>query len=84
MTERIAELKDRQVVSVSDGTVLGMVGDIELDTESGRLTAIVIYGKQKAFGILGREDDLVIPWSEIEVIGNETILVRLTNFKSKI
>ena len=83
MTERIAELKDRQVVSVSDGTVLGMVGDIELDTESGRLTAIVIYGKQKAFGILGREDDLVIPWSEIEVIGNETILVRLTNFKSK-
>ena len=81
MTERIAELKDRQVVSVSDGTVLGMVGDIELDTESGRLTAIVIYGKQKAFGILGREDDLVIPWSEIEVIGSETILVRLTNFK---
>ena len=84
MTERIAELKDRQVVSVSDGTVLGMVGDIELDTESGRLTAIVIYGKQKAFGILGREDDLVIPWSEIEVIGSETILVRLANFKTKI
>lgn len=83
MTERIAELKDRQVVSVSDGTVLGMVGDIELDTESGKLTAIVIYGKQKAFGILGREDDLVIPWSEIEVIGSETILVRLTNFKIK-
>ena len=83
MTERIAELKDRQVVSVSDGTVLGMVGDIELDTESGRLTAIVIYGKQKAFGILGREDDLVIPWSEIEDIGSETILVRLTNFKIK-
>ena len=84
MTERIGELKDRQVVSVSDGMVLGMVGDIELDTESGRLTAIVIYGKQKAFGILGREDDLVIPWSEIEVIGKETILVRLGNFKSKI
>ena len=84
MTERIAELKDRQVVSVSDGTVLGMVGDIELDTESGRLTAIVIYGKQKAFGILGREDDIVIPWSEIEVIGSETILVRLANFKTKI
>lgn len=83
MTERIAEIKDRQVVSVSDGTVLGMVGDIELDTESGRLTAIVIYGKQKAFGILGREDDLVIPWSEIEVIGSETILVRLANFKIK-
>ena len=82
MTERIGELKDRQVVSVSDGTVLGVVGDIELDTESGRLTAIVIYGKQKAFGIFGREDDLVIPWTEIEVIGSETILVRFANFNN--
>ena len=81
MTERIAELRDRQVVSVSDGTVLGVVGDVELDTNSGKLSAIVIYGRPKAFGILGREDDLVIPWSEIEVIGSETILVKFGNFK---
>lgn len=83
MTERIAELRDRQVVSVNDGTVLGVVGDVELDTNSGKLSAIVIYGKQKAFGILGREDDLVIPWSEIEVIGSETILVKFANLKFK-
>ncbi len=83
MTERIAELRERQVVSVNDGTVLGVVGDVELDTNSGKLSAIVIYGKQKAFGILGREDDLVIPWSEIEVIGSETILVKFTNFRFK-
>lgn len=75
MIERIAELKDRQVVSVKDGTVLGFVGDIELDTENGRLAAIVIYGRPKAFGLLGREDDIVISWSDIAIFGNETILV---------
>ena len=32
MIERIAELRDRQVVNISDGNVLGFVGDIELDT----------------------------------------------------
>ncbi len=83
MTERIAELRDRQVVNVNDGTVLGVVGDVELDTNSGKLSAIVIYGRQKAFGILGREDDIVIPWSEIEVIGSETILVKFANLKFK-
>lgn len=75
MIERIAELKDRQVVCVKDGTILGFVGDIELDTENGKLSSLVIFGRAKAFGIFGREDDIVIPWESIEIIGDETILV---------
>ena len=76
MIQRIAELKDRQVVCVQDGAILGYVGDIELDTENGRLSAIVIFGKSKGLGLLGREDDIVIPWENIEIIGDETILVK--------
>lgn len=76
MIERIAELKDRQVVNVLDGNVLGFVGDIELDTTSGKLSALVIYGRPKAMGFLGREDDIIIPWEDIDVIGSETILVK--------
>ncbi len=75
MIQRIGELKDRQVVCVKDGTILGFVGDIELDTESGKLSSIVIYGKSKGFGIFGRADDMVVPWESIEIIGAETILV---------
>lgn len=76
MNVRIAELKDRQVICVKTGALLGTVGDIELDTESGRLASIVIYGRQKGFGIFGREDDIIIQWEDIEIIGNETILVK--------
>ncbi len=76
MIQRIAELKDRQVVCVQDGSILGFVGDIELDTENGRLSALVIYGKAKGFGLFGRDDDMVIPWESIEIIGEETILVK--------
>lgn len=72
---RIDELRNRQVVCVRDGNVLGYVSDIELDPESGRLTALVIYGKPKLFGILGHDTDIVIPWQDIAVIGKETILV---------
>lgn len=76
MIERIAELKDRQVVNVIDGNVLGFVGDVELDTTNGKLSALVIYGRPKAMGFLGREDDIIIPWEDIDVIGAETVLVK--------
>lgn len=75
MNQRIAEFKDKQVVCVKNGCVLGYVSDVEIDTSSGRLDAIVIFGRLRFFGLLGREEDIVIPWNEIDVIGKETILV---------
>ncbi len=72
---KIDKLKDKQVVCVKDGCMLGYISDIELDTTSGRLTSIVIFGRLKFFGLLGREDDIVIPWEDIKVIGEETVLV---------
>lgn len=76
MIQRIAELKDKQVVCIEDGMILGFVGDIELDTENGKLSSIIIFGKPKGFGLFGRDDDLVIPWENISIIGEETILVK--------
>lgn len=72
---RIDELRNKQVVCVKDGCVLGFVSDIEMDTSSGELTSIIIFGRLKFFGLFGREEDTVIPWSDIEVIGEETVLV---------
>ena len=73
---RIVDLKDKQVICIKDGTCFGCVGDIEVDTCSGKLINIVIFGRNRCFGLFGREDDCVIPWSEIEVIGEDTVLVK--------
>lgn len=72
----IAEFKNKQAVSVENGTVLGFIGDLEIDCDNGNVANLVIYGKQKLFGVLGREEDIYIPWSSIEVIGEETVLVK--------
>lgn len=72
---RIDELKNKQVVCVKNGCVIGFVSDIEMDTSSGKLTSIVIFGRLRFFGLFGREDDIVIPWEDISVIGAETVLV---------
>ena len=72
---RIADMRNKQVVCIKNGCVLGYVYDVEFNTADGSLTAVIIPGKPRFLGIFGREEDIVIPWSEIEVIGPETLLV---------
>lgn len=81
MTCRIAELRRKEVISVKDGTRIGAVCDAEMDIESARLTSIVVYGRPKLFGLLGREEDIVIRWPDIQVVGEDTILV---NYQERI
>ena len=57
MVCRINDFKYKDVVDAADGCRLGYVGDVELDTTNARLTAIVIRGRLRLFGLLGREDD---------------------------
>lgn len=75
MFSRIADLRNKQIVCVKNGCVLGFPSDVEINSTDGRIESLVIFGRPRFFGILGREDDIVIPWREIEVIGQETILV---------
>ncbi len=80
----ICDLKNKQVVSTENGTVIGFVGDVEIDTESGKVASLILLGRSKLFGVMGREDDIRIPWESISVIGNETILVSgAFSYKSK-
>ena len=72
---RIADLRNKQVVCIKNGCVLGYLYDVEFNTCDGTLTAIIIPGRPRVFGIFGPDEDIVIPWSEIEVIGEETVLV---------
>lgn len=73
---RIVDMKNKEVISVKDGCRIGCVNDVEIDMKCAKLVSIIVYGKLKFFGILGREDDIVIKWENIEVIGDDTILVR--------
>ncbi len=72
---RISELRDKQVVCCNSGIALGTVCDVEIDTTNGRLLSLVIFGRNRYFGLFGRDDDIIIPWNEIKVIGPDTILV---------
>lgn len=65
----------KEVINIIDGKRLGAITDIEIDAESGKLTAIVVPGNGKFLGLFGRNEDVVIPWEKINKIGLDVILV---------
>ena len=73
---RCVDMRNKEVINVKTGARLGCVSDIEIDTHEARLVAIIIYGRLRCCGLLGREDDVIIRWEDIEVIGEDTILVK--------
>ncbi len=72
-----SDLRVREVVNIADGRKLGGLIDIEVDLESGRVTALVVPGRGRVFGLFGGDDDYVIPWEKVVKIGIDVILVDL-------
>ena len=70
------DLRDKEVVSVRDGRRLGFVCDIQLETCSGKILAIVLPSGSGYFSVFSRKECLCIPWEQIERIGDDIILVR--------
>ena len=75
MTCRITELQYKELVDISDGTRYGFIGDLEIDVETGAIKKLIICGRARAFGLLGRKPDVVFSWSAIKRIGADLILV---------
>ncbi len=83
MSCRIGDLRNKEVISTKDGARIGFVCDVELDLSSSRLLSIVVYGKLRLFGLLGRQRDVVIPWEAITLIGGDTVLVDFEEKKER-
>ena len=70
------ELCTKEVVQLKDGACLGRVDDLELDEAEARIESLLLLGRPRLFGLLGRDETLTIPWADIERIGLDAILVR--------
>ncbi len=74
---RISDLKLREVVNVLDGKRMGVINDIDVDIEEGKIKALIVPGTPRLLGLFGKNDDLVIPWETIKKIGVDVILVEV-------
>ncbi len=71
----ITELRNKEVINSKNGCRLGQVCDVEIDTCSGCIVSLIIWGRNRGLGIFGRDEDIKICWQDIDIIGDDTILV---------
>ena len=77
---KTSDLKVRDVINIIDGRRLGVMSDVEVDLESGRVTAIIVPGNPGMLRLFGRGTDYVIPWDKIVKVGVDVILVEMPSF----
>lgn len=72
----LAELCKKDVIQLTTGANLGRVDDLRFDPADARLTDLVLFGRPRLFGLLGREEDVAIPWQDLVNVGADVILVK--------
>lgn len=71
----LAELKNKEIINIKNGARLGYVDDLEFDTDDASIKSFIIYGRARLFGLLGRDDDIILTCDDIEIIGVDTVLI---------
>lgn len=74
---RVCHLREKEVVNCCNCKVLGCVADVEIDSCTGCVRALVVPGQGKWCGFWGREEEYVIPWCCVKKIGPDIILVEI-------
>ena len=72
---RISEFQVKDIVNIADGKKLGNMVDLEINTVTGKIEAIIVSNSSRWMGVFGKEQDIIIPWHKIKKIGADVILV---------
>jgi YlmC/YmxH family sporulation protein len=73
---RGGELRQKEVINLSNAERLGFVSDVEVSLDKAAIEALVVPGKAKMFAF-GARDEYVIPWEKVKKIGEDVILVEI-------
>ena len=74
---KISDLRELEVINVTNGKRLGLVSDIELDMERGRVEALIMPGGVKGWMLFKHREEQRISWEKLVNIGQDVILVEL-------
>ncbi|MBQ3047511.1 MAG: YlmC/YmxH family sporulation protein [Clostridia bacterium] len=77
METSFAELRDKQVINVLSGRLLGHVCDVVLDLRRNCILGFVVPGCKSFFNIFKPNQELFIPLNCICKVGEDVILVEV-------
>lgn len=69
-------MRDKQVLNIADGALVGYVDDLEFDTEQGKILNLTVRCKVRGFSVFSKEEELIVRWEDIAVIGEDSVLIK--------
>lgn len=74
------KLRRRTVIDINTAECIGYVSDIEIDEQSGRITAVIVRKSYGFFASLFRIGETSVPWGAITAMSDEFVLVKAFEF----
>ncbi len=72
---KISDFQMKDIVNLADGKKMGSLHDLDIDTETGQIIALIVSGSGRWPALFQRESEIVIPWTKIKKIGADIIFV---------
>lgn len=77
----LSVLCQKDIISIVTGRNIGRADDIEFSEKTAVVENLVVFGRPKLFGLLGRSKDVRIPWSDVITVGQDVILINTQEIK---
>lgn len=71
------DFKQKEVISLNEGKILGFVIDVQADFNTGEINSIIVAKTGKIFGNIMGKNNITIGWDKIKKIGEDVILVEI-------
>lgn len=79
---RTSNFKNREVINIDTAERIGMVKDVEIDTANGNIKSVIVRKYNGILPVLWN-NEMIIPWENISVMGNDVVLVSIKLLNSK-
>ena len=73
----LEELRSKDVINVVNGENLGRIDDLQMNAQTASVTALILYGRPRLWGLFGPRDNCIIDFRQIRLVGKDVILVEL-------
>ncbi len=77
-----SDLRLKDVININSGKKLGYIEDIEIDPDEGKIRAFIVPSSENFLvRLFSKNKDITVNWEDIDLIGEDVILVNLKDLK---
>lgn len=73
------ELRRLEVINLCGGERLGFPCELEFDVECAKIISMCVFPESRGILSWGNKEEYIVPWCKIECIGEDAILVKLSD-----